>query len=168
VQRPVGGGCERSPLPRGQPTDSELQTNPTGLDGSNPHGQLGPRHAGSAVRVRKIGRLRFATLQHWETDSATSWRYPSFVGIRGNWQQQHQVRMIPRSCGRRTHLGSKLRLRKNREELGSETAKRPVCDRYGLYPPAFPIDERLTSPSGSLGVEMEGPNRLFGRVVNLK
>ena len=41
-------------------------------DLTNPGGQHGPRHAGSAVRFRKIGRLRFATLQHWETDSATS------------------------------------------------------------------------------------------------
>jgi hypothetical protein len=58
--------------------------------------QHGPGHAGSAVRFRKIGRLRFATLQHWETDSATSWGYPSFVSIRGDRQQQHQVRVIPR------------------------------------------------------------------------
>src|SRR6266478_4826902 len=89
--RLVAGVNDRLYL-RSQPTDSELQTNPAGLDGSNPHGQHGPRHTGSAIRVRKIGRLRFATLQHWETNSATSWRYPSFVGIRGDWQQQHQVR----------------------------------------------------------------------------
>ncbi|HLN99330.1 MAG TPA: hypothetical protein VK208_12795, partial [Pyrinomonadaceae bacterium] len=40
--------------------------------------------------------LRFATLQYWKTDSATSWRYPSFVGIRGDREQQYPVRMIPR------------------------------------------------------------------------
>jgi hypothetical protein len=64
VQRPVGGGCERSSLPRGQPADSELQANPAGLDGCNPNGQHGLGHAGSAVRFRKIGRLRSATLQY--------------------------------------------------------------------------------------------------------
>ena len=96
MQWTVGGGGERSSLPRGQPPDSELQTNPAGLDGPYPHGQHGPGYAGSVVRFRKIGRLRFATLQHRETDSATSWPYPSFVGVRGDRQQQHQVRMISR------------------------------------------------------------------------
>ena len=46
--------------------------------------QHGPRHAGSAVRFREIGRLYLAALQHWETDSATAGRYPSLVGIRGD------------------------------------------------------------------------------------